>query len=170
MKNQSFKTTFKISFMFLAVFCIFLRIFYINAIKYPAPLPQTYMLNEIADYRNFDIYVSEYAVYTDNQLKEMFTIENLEFADETEIVLNMHIKNNSNDKRRLELSTFTLEYDYLSGGGVNPVLFSFFNSNLSTLDFEPNEEKNIMLPYPLIDEHPHLLLSLYPQKIIIEIE
>lgn len=170
MKIQSLKTTFKILFIFLVVFCILLRIFYINAIRYPVLLSQTYMLNEIVDYRNFDIYVSKYTVYSDKQLQEMFTINNSEFVDETEIVLNMYIKNNSDDKRRLELSVFTLEYDYLSGGGINPFLFSCFNSDLSTLDFEPNEEKNIMLPYPLVDEHPHLLLSLYPQKIIIELE
>lgn len=170
MKVQSLKNIFKISFIFLVIFCISLRIFYINAIKYSVLLPQTYMLNEIVNYRDFDIYVSQYTVYTDNQLQEMFTINNSDFTNETEIVLNMYIKNNSNDKRRLELSAFTLEYDYLSGGGINPVLFSCFNSNLSTLDFEPNEEKNIMLPYPLIDERPHLLLSLYPQKIIIELE
>ncbi len=154
--------------LFLAGFVVVFRIAYVNTVKYPTSAACIYALNETASYRSFEITVTDSTVYSADELQELFDMADSAYLDEREIVLSVHVRNTGDDAKRLAVSSFTMEYGYLSGGGINPDLFYSFNPDLSDLTFEPGEELDILLPYPLLAENPHLILSLYPQKIILE--
>ena len=157
-----------VAFLVLASLAIVFRIAYVNIVKYPTSAACTHALNETAAYRSFELTVTGSTVYSADELQELFDMVDSAYLDEREIVLSVHVRNTGDEAKRLDASSFAMEYGYLSGGGINPDLFYSFNPNLSDLTFEPGEELDILLPYPLLAENPHLILSLYPQKIIME--
>ncbi len=146
------------------------RIAYVNLVKYPTSAAHTYALNETAAYHSFELTVTDGTVYSADELQELFGMADSAYLDEREIVVSVHVRNTGEEAKRLDVMSFAMEYGYLSGGGINPDLFYSFNPELSGLTFEPGEERDILLPYPLLAENPHLVLSLYPQKIIMNLE
>ncbi|MCD8380440.1 MAG: hypothetical protein LUC95_09055 [Lachnospiraceae bacterium] len=153
----------------LAAAAVVLRIVYVNTVQYPTQPSRTYTLNETVLFRDFEITITDYTIYTGSQLQELFDLTDSSYVDETEIVLAMHVRYIGDESKRLDVTSFALEYDYISGGNINPILFNYFNADLSGLNFEAGEEKDILLPYPLNGENPQLVISLYPQKLMIKI-
>lgn len=159
-----------LAFLVLVSLVILFRIAYVNLVEYPTSAACTYALNETAAYRSFELTVTGSTVYSADELQELFDMADSAYLDEREIVLSVHVRDTGDEAKRLDVSSFAMEYGYLSGGGINPDLFYSFNPDLSDLTFEPGEEQDIFLPYPLLAENPHLVLSLYPQKIIMNVE
>lgn len=168
-KSRNIRRSLRAALIFLAAAAVILRIIYVNVVQYPIQPSQTYALNEMVLFRDFEITIMDYTIYTDSQMQELFALTDSSYVDETEIVLAVHVRYTGTESKRLDVTSFALEYDYISGGNINPILFNCFNTGLSGLTFEPGEEKDILLPYPLIGENPHFVISLYPQKLRIEL-
>jgi hypothetical protein len=49
-------------------------------------------------------------------------------------------------------------------------MFEYLNSEISSLALEPNEEINLLVPYPVTDKDSldGLLVSLYPERVFIK--
>lgn len=168
-KSRNFRRSISAALIFLAAAAMILRIVYVNVVQYPVQPSRTYTLNETVVFRDFEMTITDYNIYTGSQIQELFALTDSSYVDETEIVLAMHVRYTGDESRRLDVTSFALEYDYISGGNINPILFNCFNSDLSGLTFEPGEEKDVLLPYPLNGEKPNLILSLYPRKLMIDL-
>jgi len=160
-----------IFFIIILSLIAMIRIIYLNTQKYPLLPAQNYTLQDEINNDGFLICFNNYQIYNANQLKEYYYDESSSsFMDESDIIFNVSIKNTTSEDKKINLEKFTMQNGYITGGGINPFLFNCLNTDLQSLTLEPNEEIKVLLPYPyLSDKDIKLILSLYPQKISVNI-
>ncbi|MCD8219943.1 MAG: hypothetical protein LUC50_06380 [Ruminococcus sp.] len=97
----------------------------------------------------------------------MYDDEIKDYVDEQDLLFNLEIENTTEDVQTLDLSSTCIQYDSISGGGLNPYLFFYFNENASaSMTLDANEAKTVTMIFPYFECHSaSLIFSLYPENV-----
>jgi hypothetical protein len=117
----------------------------------------------------YDITVNSTETLTKSELEARYP--DIYMTDEMNMIVSMTIKNTSEIKFRVYPNQmYGITDEFYSNGGANPYMFEYLNSEISSLSLEPNEEINLLVPYPATgtDSLDGLLVSLYPERVFIK--
>ncbi len=152
------------------------RVIYVNAVEYRFTEKAVYSTGETFIFHNLEITCSYDGIYSSEEFAKIYGEEVISYCDESDLILTLEITNPIAESQTLDLSSFCMQYAYISGGGINPYLFAYLNPGTgSKCTIEPAETFTILLPY-LYDwdtfgtEKPYdLVLSLYPENVRVRI-
>lgn len=146
------------------------RICYVNSAQC-VKKTNTFKVGETFKYQDFQIEVTEAEVYTAAALKNKYKDVPEDAIDENDIIIKLTIKNIGKSEKELDIGTFTMQDGVEGGGGTNPYLYPYLNSNPSgIITFDKYSEQTIVLAFPTertkkgYDEKLKLILALYPEK------
>lgn len=146
------------------------RICNVNTVQY-VKKTNTFQVGETFEYQDFQMEVTEAEIYTAAVLKNKYQDVPEEAIDENDIIIKLRIKNIGENEKGLDIGAFTIQDGVESGGGTNPYLYSYLNSNTSgTFTIEKSGEQMITLAFPTErtkkenDGELKLILALYPEK------
>lgn len=146
------------------------RICYVNTVQH-VKKTNTFQVGETFEYQDFQIEVTEAEVYTAKSLKNKYQDVPKEAIDENDIIIKLRIKNIGENEKEFHVGTFTMQDGVEGGGGTNPYLYPYLNSNTSgTPTIEKSGEQTITLAFPTErtkkgnDGELKLILALYPEK------
>lgn len=148
------------------------RVIYVNAVEYRITEKAVYQTDETFTLDELEITCTYDGIYSSDELIKIYGEEILSYSDEADLMLTLDITNGTDETKTIDLSSFRMQYSYISGGGINPYLFGYLNSGTgSRLTVEPSETVSVILSFPydwdaFEDEKPYdLVLSLYPENI-----
>lgn len=154
-----------LSVVLVALFVI--RVIYVNTVKYQVTVREVYQLQETFLFHNLQITSSEYGIYSGEELSAMYHDEIKDYVDDQDILFNLEIQNTTEEPQTLDLSSTCIQYDSVSGGGLNPYLFPYFNNNESAyVTIDAGETKVVTMVFPYFEcDTASLIFSLYPENI-----
>ncbi|MBO5383324.1 MAG: hypothetical protein J6A30_03395 [Ruminococcus sp.] len=144
-----------------------MRVLYVNNIQYSITGRVVHQLQETFSFHNIQITASEYRIYSGEELSAMYDNQIKDYVDEKDLLFNLNLQNTTDEVQKLDLSSVCIQYDSISGGGLNPYLFPFFNNNESAyIVVDPGETKTVTMifPYTACDTA-SLIFSLYPNNV-----
>ncbi len=152
------------------------RVVYVNVFEYHFTEKAVYQTGEIFILNDLELTCTYDGIYSSEELTKIYGEEVLSYCDESDLILTLEITNPTAEEKTLDLSSFCMQYAYISGGGINPYLFAYLNPDTgSKCTIESAETVTILLPY-LYDwdtlgfEKPYdLVLSLYPENVRVRI-
>ncbi len=152
------------------------RVIYVNTVEYRFTEKAVYQTGETFTLNGLEITCIYDGIYSSDELIKIYSEEVLNYSDEADLMLTLSITNGANEAKTIDLSSFCMQYGYISGGGINPYLFGYLNSGTgSKCTVEQGETITVILPYSYDwdafgDEKPYdLVLSLYPENIRVRI-
>jgi hypothetical protein len=158
-----------------------IRIIYVNTVLYPAVENVSYKIGDVVSCKSdyfgnrdkaigtFDLTLNGTETLTKSELEARYP--DIYMTDEIDVIVSMTVKNTSDMKFRVYPNQmYGITDGFYSNGGANPYMFEYLNSEISSLSLEPNEEINLLVPYPVTDTDSldGLLVSLYPERVFIE--
>ncbi len=152
------------------------RVVYVNAVEYRFTEKTVHSTGETFTLHDLELTCTYDGIYSSEELAKIYGEEVISYCDESNLILTLEITNPTDESQTLDLSTFCMQYAYISGGGINPYLFAFLNEGIgSKCTIAPAETLTVLLPY-LYDwdtfgsEKPYdLVLSLYPENVRVRI-
>ncbi len=167
--SRSRKLRLGIGILLAAVLAAFfvIRVVYVNTVKYQITERVVYRPQETFSFHNLQITSSEYGIYSGEELSAMYDDEIKDYVDEQDLLFNLEIENTTGEVQTLDLSSTCIQYDSVSGGGLNPYLFSYFNENASaSMTLDANETKTVTMIFPYFEcRSASLIFSLYPENV-----
>ncbi len=152
------------------------RVIYVNAVEYRFTEKAIYQTGETFTLNELEITCTYDGIYSSDELIKIYGDEILNYSDEADLMLTLNITNETNEAKTIDLSSFCMQYGYISGGGINPYLFGYLNSGTgSKCTVKQGETMTVILPYPYNwdtdgSEKPYdLVLSLYPENVRVRI-
>ena len=151
----------------LLVLGIVVRIWYVNNVQFKQTAVKQYGIGEEFLLDDMTLKVTGIEILTRDEIVEKYSDEIESSVDDKNIIIDIEIKNNYNDERTIELSGIALFLDdKLSGGNMNPFLWSYLNDQSSIITLNKGESTVMHAPYPYGDyKKAELIFRLYPEKI-----
>lgn len=171
--KKSLKIIMSLSLVLIIMILIAARIYYVNNVEYSSERPLTYSLDEAFEYNELEFKITNRKILSPDQLMEEFPEipEDVLKEDGGDLLLDIHIKNTSGIEQDFDLTALTMQIGIFSGGGINPYLFQYMNTDLSAyLTIKSNQEISATLAYPMDTTRTEtddlkLILYLYPQTV-----
>lgn len=145
------------------------RICHVNTVQHVKKI-NTFKVGEMFKYQDFQIEVTKAEIYTATALKNKYQDVPEDAIDENNIIIKLRIKKIGKNDKELDIGAFTIQDGVEGGGGTNPYLYPYLNSNSSGMTtFEKSNEQTIILAFPIertkkYDKNLKLILALYPEK------
>lgn len=148
------------------------RIVYINSVNYKISSKKVANATDKIEYNGIDISVSEYKIYSGEELNNLYNNELTDIVDKFDILFNVTLTNHTDNIQQFNAIASGIMYGYNSGGNANPYLYQFFNPNTKgIIELQSNESKNITLafPYEEYEDSIDYIISLYPDNIRVKL-
>jgi len=168
------KNILSIVFGIIAIVIIGVRIYYLNYIKYTFVKIQEYNIGDIVKIEDTEFTINDIYHYSGEELYESDMWNGDKYgADSDNIIVQIKIKNISEDVIVFEPSDYVLFKKGENTTGINPEAYDALNLGYDKVfELKPGDYKHIYLPYPInsntIDGE--LVLSLYPSYVYIRIK
>lgn len=152
---------------------IVIRIVYVNTVSYSISVREVYNIDEEFEYNGMLMKLSEYKVYSGEELDSLYDDELTDIVDGYDILFNLTITNISDENTQFNVSGSGMMYGYESGGNVNPYLFQYFNPNTrGIIELVPSETKTVTLAFPIEFDTKEIeyIVSLYPENVRVKMK
>lgn len=172
------KSKIRVTYILLAAILLIIsgiRIYYVNNVLYKIPEKELYNIGDTIINDGLELKVSNYTICNGSMFESSYDTNSGYTADDYDIIIELSIKNISDDRKSFNSVAAGMMYGNKYGGNVNPFVFAALNDGISgTVSLDTDEEKTVFLAFPYdyetLREDGSLIISLYPRHISINLK